>query len=286
MQQHVLLATWIANHWSDVASVASLVIAFVAAFRPELHTLLRPRRVDVLLTDSLFLEIGFNGFGPTLGVVGTLNNEHARSLITKMRICIKPSGANREFVLTPIFNRERAINSALAGGEEARGKFWLPFLIEADVAIPFDILFRSDAAAGTLTSTGLNLGQAWTAFANSKLQENEQALSDPDSNTMQAKVAAFLAALYSASRDQDFIVAANREMSDAFVWQPQTYEARLEVRVLNYHRTFSQSFQFEVSGDQSGQLQSNIPLIIAIVCKQVDANTVPYSAFSKMTIRD
>ena len=286
MQQHVLLATWIANHWSDVASVVSLVIAFVAAFRPELHTLLRPRRVDVLLTDSLFLEIGFNGFGPTLGVVGTLNNEHARSLITRMRICVKPSGENGEFVLTPIFNRERAIDSALAGGEEARGKFWLPFLIEADVAIPFDILFRNDDAAGTMTSTGLKLGQAWTAYANAKLQENEQALSDSDANTMQAKVAAYLTGLYNASGNQDFIVAAGREMDDTFVWQAQTYEARLEVNVLKYQHTFAQSFRFEVSADQARQLQANIDLIIALVCKQVDANTAPYSAFSKITIQD
>jgi hypothetical protein len=286
MLHHVLLATWIANHWSDVASVASLVIAFVAAFRPELHALLRPRRVDVLLTDSLFLEIGFNGFGPTLGVVGTLNNEHARSLITKMRIRLKASGATDELVLSPIFNRERAINSALAGGEEARGKFWLPFLVEADVAIPFDILFRNDAATGALTSSGVNLGQAWMSFANAKVQENEQALSDPDQTAMQTKVAAYVTALYNASGKQDFIVTAKREMSDAFEWTAQTFEARLEVDVLDCHRTFSRSFQFEVSGEQSRQLQENIDVIIAIVCKQLDPNTVPYSAFSKITLED
>jgi hypothetical protein len=285
VQQHVLLATWIANHWSDVASIASLVIAFVAAFRPELHALLRPRRVDVLLSDSLFLEIGFNGLGPTLGVVGTLNNEHARSLITKMRIRLKASGANQEFVLTPIINRERAINSALTGGEEARGKFWLPFLIEADVAIPFDILFRNDAATATLASTGANLGQAWASYANSKLQENEQALSDPDQTTMQTKVAAYLAALYNASQNQDAITSANRELSDVFVWQAQAYEARLEVDVLDCHRTFSRSFDFSISDEQRGQLLDNIGIIIAIVCKQLDPNTVPNSIFSKMTIQ-
>jgi hypothetical protein len=285
VQQHVLLATWIANHWSDVASIASLVIAFVAAFRPELHALLRPRRVDVLLSDSLFLEIGFNGLGPTLGVVGTLNNEHARSLITKMRIRLKASGANQEFVLTPIINRERAINSALTGGEEARGKFWLPFLIEADVAIPFDILFRNDAATATLASTGANLGQAWASYANSKLQENEQALSDPDQTTMQTKVAAYLAALYNASQNQDAITSANRELSDVFVWQAQAYEARLEVDVLDCHRTFSRSFDFSISDEQRGQLLDNIGIIIAIVCKQLDPNTVPNSIFLKMTIQ-
>ncbi|HEY1682565.1 MAG TPA: hypothetical protein VGF98_13055 [Candidatus Tumulicola sp.] len=286
MQQHVLLATWIANHWSDVASVASIVIAFVAAFRPELHALLRPRRVDVLLSDSLFLEIGFNGFGPTLGVIGTLNNEHARSLITKMRIRLKASGANGEFVLTPLFNRERAINSALAGGEEARGKFWLPFLIEADVAIPFDIFFRNDAATAAVTSSGFNLGQAWMSYANAKVQENEQALSDPDPTTMQAKVAGYLTALSNESGSQDFIVTASRELSDAFVWQVQTYEARLEVDVLDCHRAFSRSFQFAISEEQLRQLQENIGVIIAIVCKQLDPNTVPCSAFSKITLED
>ncbi len=285
MHQHVLAATWIANHWSDVASIVSVVIAFVAAFRPELHTLLRPRRVDVLLTDTLFLEMGFNGLGPILGVVGTLNNEHARSLITKMRIRLKAPGANEEFVLTPIFNRERAIDSALAGGEEARGKFWLPFLIEADVAIPFDILFRNDAATGVLTSTGSNLGQAWTSYANSKLQENGQALSDPDQATMQTKVSAYLTALYNASGNEDFMVTATREMRDAFAWQAQTYQARLEVDVLDCHRTFSRSFEFAISDEQRRQLLDNIDIIIAIVCKQLDPNTVPNSIFSKISIQ-
>jgi hypothetical protein len=232
------------------------------------------------------MEIGFSGFGPTLGVVGTLNNEHARSLITKMRIHLKTTGGNEEIVLAPIFNRERAINSALAGGEEARGKIWLPFLIEADVAIPFDILFRNDAAAGALTSTGSNLEQAWASYANAKLQENERALSDPDQNTMQAKVAAYLTGLYNASGEEDFIVTARREMSDAFAWQAQAYEARLEVEVLDCHRTFSRSFQFAVSDDQRQRLAANIDQIIAMVCKQLDPNTAPYSAFSKITIQD
>jgi hypothetical protein len=48
VHQHVLAATWIANQWSDVASIVSIVIAFVAAFRPELHTLLTRLEVDVL----------------------------------------------------------------------------------------------------------------------------------------------------------------------------------------------------------------------------------------------
>jgi hypothetical protein len=286
VQQHVLLAAWIANHWSDVASIASIVIAFAAAFRPELHTLLRPRRVDVLLTDSLFLEIGFNGFGPTLGLVGTLNNEHARSLVTKMRIRLKASGASDEFVLTPIFNRERAMNSALAGGEEARGKFWLPFLIEADVAIPFDILFRNDTAAGALTLTGPTLAQAWASFANARVQENEQALSDPDVATMQAKVAAYLSALYNESGNQDFVVAAEREMNDAFIWQAQTYEAHLEVDMLDCHRTFSRSFQFAVSDEQRRQLLDNIDVMISIICKQLDPNTAPNSVFSNISIQE
>jgi hypothetical protein len=282
MLMYVAADSWFARHWNDVVTIASIVIAFVAAFRPELHAFLRPRNVDVILADSYFLEIGFDTFGPTIGMVGTLNNEHSRSVITKLRIHLELPGDGGEFVLSPVYDRVRELGTAYAGGENTRLKVWLPFLVEDDVAVSFDVLFRNDAVNIALTSIGYDLGKAWTFYANQNAESNSAALKDSD-ETNKANLAEYVAALYNSSLEQPFIQQARTAIADTFAWRPGQYKARLEVAVLNSKRVFSRDFTFSLSDEQCQQLFANVDRLVTVIC-QLTPSTPMQSTISKITI--
>jgi hypothetical protein len=273
-------------HWPAATSILSLVIAFVAAFRPELHSLLRPRKIDILLTDSLRVEIGFAGVGPTLGVLGTLNNEHAKSLITKMRVRIRLPNVEHEMTLSPMLNRERALNRAFAGGEEARGKIWLPFLIDADAAVPFDVVFRYEPASVDLTKIGADLERSWNAYLTIVAQQDIASWSDPNPVIAQTKLEAFTKATYEASSNEQFRLSARDAFIDQFVWDAGYYDCRLEVQALNCRRVFCQPFAFSLSDDDKQRLLQNVDQMIAIVCKQLDPNTPLNFAYPELILAE
>jgi hypothetical protein len=275
--------SWFVRHWNDVGTIASIVIAFVAAFRPELHAFLRPRKVDVILADSYFLEIGFDTFGPTVGMVGTLNNEHARSVITKLRVHLELPDDGGEFVLSPVYDRVREIGTAYAGGEDTRLKVWLPFLVEDDVAVSFDVLFRNDAVNIALTSIGYDLGKAWAIYANQNADANATAIKDPDEGKQKANLAEFLIGLYNSSLNQPFLQQARTAVANTFVWRAGLYKARLEVAVLNSRRVFSRDFVFSLSDEQCQQLFGNVDRLVAVIC-QLNPSTPMQSTISKITI--
>jgi hypothetical protein len=278
--------SWFASHWNDVGTIVSISIAFVAAFRPELHSFLRPRKIDVLLTDSYLLEIGFADFGPTLGIVGTINNEHARSVINKLRIHLwLPENAG-EYVLSPVYNRVLEIGSAFAGGADVRGTLWLPFLVEDDVAVSFNVLFRNDAVNSELASISSRLGQAWMAFATENAQTKRSEWEDADANAQDEKLAKFGRDLYDRSMDAPFIAEARAALTGIFVWRTGQYRARLEVEVLNCKRVFSESFTFSIPEEDRFRLSFNINTLIAMICQPLRPNAAIQTIVSPIKLAD
>jgi hypothetical protein len=282
MHPHVFLAAWITEHWADVGTIVSIAIAFAAAFRPELHSLFRPRKIEVILTDSYFVELGFDTFGPTMGLVGTLNNEHSKSVVTKLRVRVAlPDGG--EYVFSPVQNRVQKFGSAFPGGGDVQSTLWLPFLIPDDVAVPFDLLLRNDVANVALTSIGYDLGKAWGAYARADLEANQTVLKDADPNREQANHNARLIALFNASQQQPFMLQAREAIANTFPWRPGSYRARLEVEVFDCKRVFASEFNFALSKEQCEQLIANVDRLLAAIC-QFTPSTPILPTISKITI--
>lgn len=269
--------------WSAIASVVSLLIAFVAAFRPELQRLLKPRKLNILLADNLLVEIGFTGFGPTVGLLGIIENEHVQSLIRKLRLRVIRLDDGTEFLLSPMLNRQRAINRTLVGGEEGRGTIWLPFLIEADAATPFDILFRYEEATHKLTNVGNDLQREWPAFVLGRVAAgNPAALADADPAIAQAKIQAFTKACFDVASNEEFYKKARTTIAEQLIWTSGEYSCTLEAEVQRSKRKVAAKFRFSLADSDIATLESNTTLMIGIACKQIDPATQFSFAFASL----
>jgi hypothetical protein len=284
--QHVVIAAWLDGHWADIGTIVSILIAFVAAFRPELHSLLRPRKIDIILTDSFFVEIGFDAFGSTIGIVGAFDNEHSKSVISKLRLCLTIPDLASEYVLSPVYNRVRKFSSAFAGGGDMQSTLWLPFLIRDDVVIQFDVLFRSDKANAALTTIAYDLRKVWEQHVADNAKANKSELTDPDPSVQNAKIAAFRKNLFTASQNVPFMQQAVAAFEELFVWRSGKYRAVLEVEVRDCKRVFSKAFNFSVSDEDRQRLAYNIGTIVAAICLPEAPSAEIQIAISQMEIAD
>lgn len=210
------------------------------------------------------------------------NNEHAKSLVNKFRLRVTRLVDNNKFILSPAINRQRALNPAFLGGEESRGTLWLPFLIEADVAVPFDILFRYEPASSELPKLATVLERAWIAYLREEELKNPAALADLDPAAAQAKLRTFAKACFDASQNEPFLIDARAKLTECLIWRASDYACNLEIEAVGSKKIFSRKLEFALTEDDSHRLLANVDLMLGIVCKQIDANTPYNSAYADL----
>ena len=259
----------------DPVAVGSLVVATLAALRPEIQSRLNRRSLEILTQDSSRPELGYGALGPSIGLLGTFYNRKKKTFIEKFRLRVVREIDNTEFVFSPLLNRERAVIDR-AGGESLRGVLWSPPLMDADTAIAFDVAFRDESAGILLSGAYATLETDWRQYIVPEIVQNAQLLAAATPEASRLRLQQFQQGRYAATANEEFRRRAHRVFADNFPWIAGRYACSLEVEPYDDKRTFSRGFAFTLTQQQEQDLRQAIDQMSLRACGLVDA-TVPHN---------
>jgi hypothetical protein len=266
--QHVGLAKllairdWTTDTWAAIAAI----VAFIALVQPWLLGLWRRffRRGTVEVHEAGNLEIGFSGYGPTLGVSGILRSLHKDMFVQRidLQVVRKVDGFTRAFEWKAV--RIPKLTFGNLSGQSAEVSFDLPlsFMVTPLQPHRFNVLFADQVSLQPALPPAQKLQQEWLSRV--------QALGVPklDANVLsQPHVVKKLRTEYShqAAESETYQHLLNL-LHTLNYWQPGKYQLTMLVRTASPTKTIRKTWSFTLPEAELETLCNNVDSILEDVC--------------------
>ena len=251
---------WTTDTWTAIAAI----VAFIALIQPWVLGLLRWvfRRGTVDIHETGNIEIGFSGYGHTIGLTGTLRALHKDMFILGVKLqLVRPDGLVRVFEWKAFRNPKLTIGTT--GGQAAEISFDAPtsFMVTPLQPQKFNILFADEQSLISALPVAQMLQQEWLAriqkFGIPKL--NPQLLAQPEvSNKLR----------------HSFVQQANSEtyrslaelLTSLNYWRAGKYKLTMLVQTTRPNKTITKTWFFTLPQSELEKLESNVNSIVEDVC--------------------
>jgi len=231
----------------------SLLVATVALVQPWALALwrkfFRPGSVDIYETG--LLELGYNVWGPCVGLRGTLRAVHRDQFIRNIELTVVKEKDGSTHVLDWLLFRAEKITGL--GTEDTSAEIATGFMLMMTQPHRYSILFADTATQNELKPHVAALVEAWSAHKSTpgviaSLVANRD-IYGPFSTT---KV------------HTDTFTVLDRQM----YWEPGRYSFEMRVHTTRPERTFTRTWTFEISKAESERLRLNAVVICRLACDQ------------------
>jgi len=227
-----------------ITPIASILIALIALFRPEIWRLLRRWQNRIDFFPQRKIEIGFSSWGPTIGLVGSIrgfpNDQYVKSISIRL--------VRERDQLSHIFDWAVFRSIALFGDAKdlqiASG-----FTLRSNDARTLNIQFWDNDTRQEVEASLERLRQSLFDFAKksnltiaAKTQLEAQALFQGDFQKAEPNLQG---AIWS-------------EIDRKFYWVPGAYRVSLIIETWDPQKTFEQSFRFELTAEEAETIRINI----------------------------
>ncbi|MGE5539783.1 MAG: hypothetical protein ACM30I_14285 [Gemmatimonas sp.] len=241
---------------AEYFTAVSTAVSVVALMRPELSRVFRRWTNDIDLHPAGRIEIGFSGFGPTIGIEGTLRAVRNDQFITSMNLTVIRSADHLQHSFEWAIFRRPVLFQAQPNDMQIAAGFFLP----TNEARRFSIQFHDRSTADRYRDPVMALRNQWMNF----VQANNLVLPGQPSPVIRGHYGTF------ATQHSQHTTPAFAAVNNEFYWQPGRYDMRIDVSTSRPSKRFSFSYTFELTAADSQLLRLNAIAIMMTACDVPD----------------
>lgn len=190
------------------------------------------------------IEIGFNRFGPSATLFGTMQAQRGDFFITKIEAVFRQPATN--FVRTLEWRALKPYVFGLGAEDEVKYELVAAFALKASEPFKYNIVFIDDSFINQELERVRQVTNAWQNFQ----AEADQALIG------HARLEAFYA--------QPEIQAIAQAWEERMYWQAGAYE--LDLKLYSNKRHFPFTYRFTLGASEVEILRSNVKVMIFYLC--------------------
>jgi hypothetical protein len=237
--------------WAPIVAPLALIQPWLIALAKKL---LFKGRIDAY--EAAWVEVGFSGFGPTIGMMGTLRAIHRDQFVRQIDLTLirLKDGATHSFNWIG-FRAERLSSSS---GPELNFELAAGFLVATTQPHRYNILFVDSGSQSDMRPYLDNLQKAWEppqlAVALGAGQPNPSPLVE---RLLQLPEAERLPRLYEEFSQGKAHVDAFSAINRILYWEPGDYTIQMNIRTARPDRTFSKRWTVRLTTDDSERLRLN-----------------------------
>jgi hypothetical protein len=234
---------------TDLIRLASLFIAIVALFRPELTNLIRRFSNKIDFYPSNKVEIGFFDFGPTIGLHGTLRNRGGDQFISDIAVTLTRNRDNATHEFTwGVFRSVKAISrGTLQVEDNITIELANAFLIEKYKDKNVNIQFHDIKTKARYLEQLLTLKNKFENF----VSEQNIYLDTPE--TVRTTQNLFK---QDASNDQ-LVLDTYSKIHDEFYWEAGEYTICIKIKTDNPTKSYKHHYDFALTEQEISRLGVN-----------------------------
>lgn len=207
------------NFISQYGDVLTATAAWIALLQPwgvaAWKRFFRSGHIDIYETGTI--EIGYSGFGPTIGLSGTLRASHHDIFIRRIRLTlVKDKDHSQHSFEWCIFRSQKITLGTSGKGEEIAVELPYSFMVMHTQPHRYNILFNDQARLEEIRPTMTSVRQAWYShrFSGSRISEDPQTA-------------------YTSFHPSQAHVSAFTNFNNFFYWEPCAYSLRMVVETEN-----------------------------------------------------
>jgi hypothetical protein len=245
----------------------TLIIAFLALVQPRAaaawRRYVRPGTAEIYQTGTI--EIGYSGFGATIGLHGTFRARYRDCFIRSVRLdLVKERDRSQHRFEWALFRSYRFVS-----GRQQEVAFELPagFMLLTSQPYRYNILFTDTLLQNDIRSTLDPFREAWNQFTLDSLPPGlRQPQTDPAS--IQQAVGEVQRRVYPQFAQDPRHVDAFTRIDRHLYWEAGRYRLTMHVETAHPDRRFTQSWSFELTDQHVRTLRFNSIKIIQEACGQ------------------
>jgi hypothetical protein len=183
------------------------------------------------------IEIGFNQFGSTIALFGTLFSENRDNFVTHIEVEV--TEAMWQWTRTFEWRALKPYTFGLMPTDDIKLELASAFLVSSKVPFKYNIVFVDDELLKQYRTDVLKIRQLWQEDAK---QDIESFLQTPAVQNLLTK------------------------LHNDFYWKAGAYYLKMSIHTLK--KTHTAHFQFRLKEQQIEVLKNNIPKIIQLICEK------------------
>lgn len=255
------VTNWSNDTWTAIAAI----VAFTALIQPWLLALWRRlfRRGTLNIHETALIEIGYSGFGPTIGLIGTFRAIHKDMFVqwVKLRLTKDADRSVREFEWKAFRNPKLSIGTT--AGQLTEVAFEVPFSFLVTPLQPhrFNILFSDMRLIEPVVPFAQKLRQEWLL----KIQDID--LSNLTANNQIPPVTLKkLRREFADLSSSEIYQEATALLTALNQWQAGKYQLAMIIQTARPDKRIQTTWSFTVSEVELEKLQNNVASILEEVC--------------------
>jgi hypothetical protein len=256
------IRNWTTDTWTAIAAI----VAFIALVQPWLLGLWRKffRRGTVEIHEAGKLEIGFSGYGHTLGLAGILRSLHKDMFVQwiKLQLVKKIDGSVREFEWKAF--RIPKLTFGTTGGQSVEVSFDLPLSLMITPLQPhrFKVLFADEASLQPALPAAQKMQQEWV----SRIQR----LGMPKLDVHVLSQPQLLKKLRTAFSHPAAVSETYEHLMDLLhtlnYWQSGKYQLTMILQTARPAKTIRKTWSFTLPEAELEKLHNDVDSILEEVC--------------------
>lgn len=248
------LGTGTTDTWTAIAAI----VAFVALIQP---CLFKRGTVDIHETDNI--EIGYSGFGATIGITGTLRSRHRDMFIqwAKLILVRKRDNSSRQFEWTAFRTPKIKVGTTAGQSTEVALETPYSFMVPTVQPYRYNIVFSDSALIQAARPMVQKLRQDWVA----RIQTQDlPAL--PMDLTLQQPLIKKLRRLFTEFSPSPSYQTTWQLLNELYYWEPGAYQLTLQVQTSRPNGSYIKTWPFTLTEGELANLQNNVFSILEEVC--------------------
>jgi hypothetical protein len=255
------MRNWTTDTWTAIAAI----VAFMALVQPWLLALWRRvfRRGTVEIHEAAKLEIGFSGYGHTIGVMGTFRSVHRDMFVQWLKLqLVRPTdGSVREFEWKAFRNPKLTFGTT--GGQSSEVSLDTPFSFMVTPLQPhrFNILFADEGSVQAALPLAQQMQQEWF------LRVQRLGLPKLDARMLtQPEILKKLRRAFSDQSASETNKHAATLLHTLNYWKAGKYQLTMFLQTARPSKTIRKTWTFTLPEAELEKLANNVDSILEDVC--------------------
>lgn len=222
----------------------------------------RVKKPSVEIYESGNIEVGYSGFGPTLGLLGTMRSLHKDVFV--QRISATLTKLKDQSVHSFNWRAFRPNTISLGTAEPFRFEVASSFLLTSNNPFKYNIFFVDESFTAEISPKVIDVSQKWIEYRTKRLNELKKQY--PDNFNMLLDNPMLNQTIYDELSESGDLTHAYTIIDRACYWEPGEYTLLLQIATAKPNRTFNKEFSFSLSEDDVKLLHFNTITILRSMC--------------------
>ena len=249
-----LLKQWVVPIVAILALIQPWIVALYKKF-------FRQGTIDIYETDTI--EVGFSGLGPTIGLYGTLSAIHRDQFVRSVNLTVvrQKDSSTHQFE----WGLFRSGKASISSPDDISVELPSGFMLMTKAPHRYNILFTDKQAMNDIQTHAQDVRNAWsdkvTGAIGKQLVEMREELAP-----LAAEINRILENLFDNFSKERTFPEAFSAIDRLFYWEPGEYTLSIDVTTARPDNSYSRSWAFELSKQNSEKIRSNVIMILFAAC--------------------